>query len=403
VLVLIYESIIIGAGPAGLFAGNILKKDFIILEKNDVPGKKLLITGNGMCNITNALPKETFYKKYGDKKNYIKKILNIYSNDDLIKYFESEGIVLIKDKNNKIFPKSKKASDILEVLTRNISDKIIYSSPVKRIMKENDVYLVMTENKIYKAKNIILSTGGKSFPHTGSTGDGYMLASDHNIVIPKPALDSLKMKNFDLKNYSGISFPSASLSLLRNNKKIFSDTGSLLITHTGFSGPLILHSSRYFENGDILEICFVRTDNTEKTYENFYNFYNRNNKKLKDFYNEFSLPSRLFEFFCSENSVNPNSFFTNIPKKTYASFLSSFIKRPYKITDYGNWNTAMVTSGGINLKDINVNTMESKNKEGFYFAGEVIDIDGNTGGYNLQFAFSSAYIAASAINKKSGF
>ncbi|TGG88643.1 NAD(P)/FAD-dependent oxidoreductase [Geotoga petraea] len=394
---MIYDLIVIGTGPAGLFAAaNIKNKKVLILEKNKEIGKKLLVSGTGQCNLTHDGKIYEFFDKYGDKKNYMKKILKRFTNDEAINFFEERGLEFIKDKNGKYFPKSLKAKDVLNILIDEISKKgheIKTDSKVVKIAK-GDNFRVFTKEEEYNSKAVLITTGGKSYPRLGTSGDGYKFAEyfGHSVVRPKPALTPVKIKNFNLQVLSGTSFKEAKVKI---KGKDVENTDDLLITHLGFSGPAIIDFSRYIDNNDVLQVSFLNFKNKEVFREDFWS-------KLKKYQNEtifsvlkkYDLTKKFILKMLNDLSISEKSFCGNINKDNRNNIVDYLIDHEYYVDELFGYDQAMVTAGGIDLKEIDVKTMMSKKVDGLFFAGEVLDVDGNTGGYNIQFALTTGKIVS---------
>jgi hypothetical protein len=394
-----YDIIIIGSGPSGLFASaNIKNKKILLLEKNEILGKKLLVSGSGQCNLTHSGDIKDFFNHYGQKKNYVKKILLRFSNVDLIKYFNQRGLDFIVDENGKYFPKSLKSKDLMNVLIDEIYNnnvEIMLSKKVTKISKEKDFSVYCGEKK-YIAKNVVIATGGKSYPVLGTTGDGYEFAETlgHKIISTKPSLTSLNIENFNYKELAGTSFKNAKISI--SNK--LSNIGDLLITHKGFSGPCVLDFSRYIYDGDIIYISFLNLIK-EKFSNILYNKLLENPKK--DIFNilkDFDFTKKFLYFILNELKINYKELACNLNKKDRNAIVDYFIEKPFKVSTVNGFDSAMVTSGGIDTFEIDSKTMQSKLVEGLFFCGEIIDVDGDTGGYNIQFAFSTAKIISDFFN-----
>jgi hypothetical protein len=389
--------IVIGTGPAGLFAAaNIKNKKVLILEKNKEIGKKLLVSGTGQCNLTHDGKIYEFFDKYGDKKNYMKKILKRFTNDEAINFFEEKGLEFIKDKNGKYFPKSLKAKDVLNILIDEISKnghEIKTDSKVVKIAK-GDNFRVFTKEEEYNSKAVLIATGGKSYPRLGTSGDGYKFAEyfGHSVVRPKPALTPVKIKNFNLQVLSGTSFKEAKVKI---KGKDVENTDDLLITHLGFSGPAIIDFSRYIDDNDVLQVSFLNFKNKEVFREDFWS-------KLKKYQNEtifsvlkkYDLTKKFILKMLNDLSISEKSFCGNINKDNRNNIVDYLIDHEYYVDELFGYDQAMVTAGGIDLKEIDVKTMMSKKVDGLFFAGEVLDVDGNTGGYNLQFALTTGKIVS---------
>ncbi|WP_129410040.1 NAD(P)/FAD-dependent oxidoreductase [Marinitoga lauensis] len=398
-----YDVIILGGGPSGLFcASNIKNKKVLLLEKNEKFGKKLLVSGGGKCNFTNNDNLKDLITHYGNKKNFVKKALYNYSNIDLLKDIDFEYTIT---EEGKIFPKSMKSFTVLNWLLKNIEKKknIIIKTGINilDIKKDNnkEPFIIKTQNAIIKTKILILATGGKSFPALGTKGDGYNFAKKfgHNIIHPKPALTPLIIKDFNLIDLAGTSMI---VTLKTNNNMKFE--GNLLFTHKGFSGPVVLNASRYLNNGDIIKLSFVPFRDEEEFRNDFFNVLNKNKNELlyETLRKRYKLTKRFISIMFHNLEINNKLKCNALPKKVRNKIINYLYNHTYVIEKLGDFNVAMVTKGGIDTKEINSKTMESKLVKNLYFIGEIIDVDGDTGGYNIQWAFSSAKAAADDISKK---
>ncbi|MBM7559981.1 NAD(P)/FAD-dependent oxidoreductase [Marinitoga litoralis] len=392
-----YDVIIIGAGPAGLFcSSNIKNKKVLILEKNEKPGKKILVAGGGKCNFTNNDSINELYLHYGDKKNFVKKALYKYSNKDLL---NEVGFEYIITDEGKVFPKNMNSKTVLnwllEINNKN-NVEIKYNIKIQNIEKK-DKFIINTNKGEYISKFLIIATGGKSYPMLGSTGDGYNIAKKfgHNIIKPKPALTPVIIKDYPFVDLSGNSMN----VLIRKNKQIFK--GNMLFTHKGFSGPVILNSSRYFNYGDLIKISFVNFDNEENFRNDFFELINNNkNSLLNEVLKKYNITKRFIAIMFKRLNLNNTIKCNNISKNERNKIINYLYNQEFIIEKVGDFNVSMVTSGGVDTKEIDSKTMESKLIENLYFIGEVLDVDGETGGYNIQWAFSSAKVASDSINSK---
>ena len=404
---MIYDVIIIGAGPAGLFAAaNIKNKKVLIIEKNKTAGKKLLLSGAGQCNYTNNCEINEFLTKYGDKGRFIKTAFYNFNNQNTIDFFKEKGLSSTIREDNKVFPSSFKSADVLNLLidcTKHV--EMIFNTSVEKVSYDEvkKFYYIKTKGESYACHNLIISTGGKSYPNTGSTGDGYRFAESlgHSIVEPKPALTPVYVENYQFNELSGISFESIKISLFKNNKKTKEFTGDLLFTHVNISGPVIINNSRYMEAGDILKINFTSFINEDEFRIYFENLISSSKTNIKTALKELNLPKRLIEKVLQLCSVDENLSCSQLNKNSRKNLMELLSAYPMEIRNLGDYNIAMVTKGGVSTREINQKTMESKKIPRLYFAGEVVDYDGDTGGFNIQGAFSTAKLVADQVNKNS--
>ncbi len=305
--------------------------------------------------------------------------------------------------NGKVFPEDRKATSILKALNHYNHEnnvKIAVDEGVESIKKNETHFKVETRKQVYSATQVIIACGGKSYPNLGTTGDGYNLAKalGHGIVDPKPALAPIYNKSFELLDLSGMTFKEINLSLWRGQKKIKDFHGDLLITHKGLSGPVILDHSREFEIGDRLCINFVRFRNEadfKSGFEKSLVSHKRSSiKRMLDFYD---VPRRLIDRILKLTDTKPELKCAELPKNNRKAIIKALIAFPFEIEEVGDYNVAMATHGGVSTKEVNSKSYESRKVENLFFAGEVLDVDGNTGGFNIQFAFSSAYMASEAM------
>ncbi len=397
------DVLIIGAGPAGLFAAIHCKGGkVIVLEKNATPGKKLLISGTGRCNLTHDCKLSNFFSHYGHNQRFLKTALHSFTNTDLLRFFEDHGMETVVDKNGKVFPASQKAADVLQVLV-NVCSKnnieISCNQHVAEINKTEDGFEVKTNTAIFSARFLVITTGGMSYPATGSTGDGYHFAKQlgHSVVPPKPSLSPVFIRDYGMASISGVSVQDKMIYLYRGNKKISEHRGDIGFTHKGLSGPGILDFSRHILSGDMLKINFI-----DLNMDNFRNELIRASEKegktaIQTYLRKFDLPRSLVLIILQSIQVEPETRLADIKKNQRIQLVSTLCEFPFMVEKVGGFNTAMVTAGGVSLDEVNSKTMESKLVPGLYFAGEVIDIDGDTGGYNLQAAFSTAYVVGKEL------
>ncbi|WP_034601468.1 NAD(P)/FAD-dependent oxidoreductase [Clostridiisalibacter paucivorans] len=402
-----YDVIIIGSGPAGLFTAINCDDSnrVIVLEKNNVAGKKLLLSGAGQCNITHEGNVEDFVKHYGEHGRFLKNALYRFNNNDLLDFFRKRKLEFISNDEGKVFPNTLKASDVLDILIKECNKRgveINYNFCVTDISynEEDKIFNVKSKGKKYKSSNLVIATGGNSYSYTGSTGDGYTLASKlgHRIEEPLPALTPLYIKDYPFGDLSGISFEDIPIYLWRNNKKIKETMGDILLTHKHISGPGILNFSRYVNPNDVIKINFIGQKNIEGFRKEFIKDIQSNGKLLiKTLLKNYSIPKRFIDEILKIIGIDEKITCANLNKKLRNRLVMMLTEYPMTVERLGEFNMAMVTKGGVSIREINTKTMESKIVDGLYFVGEVIDIDGDTGGYNIQAAFSTAFVAGNTI------
>ena len=405
-----YHTIIIGAGPAGLFAAQELGKQnqkILVLEKNQEAGRKLLISGGAQCNFTHSGEVTDFFDRYGEHGKFIKKALLTFTNEDTIRFFEKEGVATYtREETNKVFPKSHKSSDIRAALLQACKKHnvlIRYNQKVNMLKVYDGIFTLETENgERYFSDHVVIATGGKSFPNLGSTGDGYTLASGlgHSIVEPRPALTYVTTHEREFCELSGISFKTLQITLWHQHKKITERIGSLLFTHKGLSGPVILDATRWLAPGDQITVNYLYPLTFEDVRQRFAEeIPKRGKESILNYLKQYNLPKSFCEVICKMSGISTERSCARLSKKEREDLVSKLTKCEFNISGTGGMNSAMVTAGGIALKEVNPTTLESRKQKGLYFAGEVLDIDGDTGGYNIQAAFSMGYLCATSITK----
>ncbi len=427
--------IVVGAGPAGLFAAiriaerlRAIQKpselELLVLERCPKPARKLLITGSGQCNITQAGDIADFFGHYGggakpeSAARFLKSALLEFTNADLLAWFQTRGIEFETEEGGKIFPKSRKASSILEILLAEAGRQGIQIETGRRVLgveRRGGCFAVRAEPvagstgtaatglESYEASRLLIATGGASYPSTGSSGDGYALAAwlGHRIVAPRPALAPLVIKDFPLGGLAGLSFHGAGLAIGRKGGRKIEREGDLLITHQGFSGPLVLDASRFVEAGDTVEIRFLDCG--------IDTFRDRLDKALKanpqrlvrTILTEIGSAKSMAERFCQLAGIGEEDKAADLARPKREALCRLACAQPFEVENLGSFDAAMVTAGGVDLSEVNAKTMESRIVPGLYFAGELLDLDGDTGGYNLQAAFSTGNLAATAIAARS--
>ena len=411
------KTIIIGGGPAGILAAISAanKGDNVtILEKMEQIGKKIRITGKGRCNITNSADMSEFMKNIPGNARFLYSAFNNFTNQDIINLLNNENVETKVERGGRVFPKSDKANDVLKALTKileKLKVEILTNSEVVKInVKENRVESVVLKNKsVIKADKIILATGGKSYPITGSTGDGYKIAENlgHTIITPKPALVPLTCTKEDLKvckDLQGLTLKNVAIKVKANEKTIYEDFGEMLFTHLGISGPIVLSSSsiisRYKNYSELLKENKIKIDidlkpalDEEKLELRIMRDFEENkNKQYKNSLDKL-LPQKLIPIIVEKSGINPEKKVNEITKVERKKLVNTLKQLTLIVDGFRPIEEAIVTAGGINIKEINPKTMESKIIQGLYFAGEIIDVDALTGGFNLQIAYSTGYTA----------
>lgn len=409
--------IVIGGGPAGMMAaissaenGN----EVILIEKMQTLGRKLLITGKGRCNITSSLDMEEFIKNTPGNGMFLYSSFRNYTNKDIINFLKEQGLEVKEERGNRVFPITDKSQDVLKCFTKKLKQfnvKILLNTKVDEIIvdESNNVKAVKCNNEIISANKIILATGGKSYPLTGSTGDGYEMVKKlgHTITKIKPSLVPLETYE-NTKELQGLSLKNIEINLIdkTKNKVIYNDFGEMIFTHFGVSGPVILSGSAHlvrYKNIDnlmqnkklVLEIDFKPALSEEQLDSRILrDFSAEKNKAFKNSLDKL-LPQKLIPVIIKLSEIDENKQVNSITKEERLALVRLLKCFEVHIKNFRKIEDAIITSGGINIKEINPKTMESKIVSGLFFAGEVIDVDCYTGGFNLQVAYSTGYVAGS--------
>ena len=412
--------IVIGGGPAGMMAAITAKEnknDVLIIEKNNQLGKKLLITGKGRCNITSSLEMEDFIKNTPGNGMFLYSAYQQYTNKDIIQFLKQQGLDVKEERGNRIFPVTDKSMDVLKCFTKKIKEldiDIKYNTKDEEILTEmidgeTVVIGIKTDKEKIKANKVILATGGKSYPLTGSTGDGYRLAEKlgHSIIPIRPSLVPLEVYDkAECKEVQGLSLRNVGIKLMdiEKNKQIYEDFGEMLFTHFGVSGPTILSASAHlvrYKNIDrlfhekkiVLKIDLKPALDEKKLNDRILrDFEEVKNKQFKNSLDKL-LPQKLIPVIIRRSKISPNKQVNEITRKEREELIKQIKDFEIIIKGFRPIEEAIITSGGINIKEINPKTMESKKVKGLYFAGEIIDVDSYTGGFNLQIAYSTGYVA----------
>lgn len=397
---------VIGGGPAGVIcAGEATKKgnEVFLFEKNNRLLKKLLITGKGRCNITNSSDISDFFDNIPVNKEFLYSAFYTFTNEDIIKLLENEGLKTKNERGNRVFPVSDKASDVADALERYLrktNAKISLNAEVKNIEKKNEKFILTINKKEWEFDKVVIATGGLSYPVTGSTGDGYKFSEKlgHKITDLTPGLVPLTAKEEFCKEITGLSLRNVAVKLKSNNKVIFEDFGEMMFTPYGVTGPLVISASSHLNKKNIDNENFLYIDLKpalsekqldDRILRDFKEFLN------KDFANSLNklLPKSIISVIIDRSGIDPHKKCNSVTKEERRRLVE--VLKNFKLTVTGKRpiKEAIITSGGVCVKQINPSTMESKLIPGLYFCGEVIDTDAYTGGYNLQIAYSTGYLA----------
>lgn len=400
--------IVIGAGPAGIMAAIHASKkhNVILLDGNDRIGKKLFITGKGRCNVTNAKDISEFFDYIPGNPHFLYSALYSYTNEDTINFFENAGIKLKTERGGRIFPMSDKSSDIIKGLSIGLKEanvQVKLNSKVTNIIYNNDKITGVEINNTTKLNgdHFILATGGASYPLTGSRGEGQKFAKSlgHTIIDLKPSLVPIELNEPWLKELMGLSLKNISLSILKNNKVVYKNQGEMMFTNYGMSGPLVLSGSRYVKNDGNYEVSLdlkpaLNESELDKRLQK--DFLKYQNKEFKNSLDDL-LPQKMIPLIIKLSNIPENKKVNVITKEERKKLVYLLKNLKAKIKGLRPIEEAIVTAGGINTLEIDPSTMKSKIISNLSFAGEVIDVDAFTGGYNVQIALSTGYIAGSSI------
>lgn len=417
--------VIIGGGPAGMLSAisaGTNKNDVTILEKMNMLGRKLLITGKGRCNITSSISIDEFIKNVPGNGKFLYSCLNNFTNEDILNILKEEGLQTKVERGNRVFPITDKSQDVLQALLNRLKKlkvKIEVGANVKEILTEQDIvsgvkYIQGGKEKILKADKVILATGGKSYSATGSTGDGYELAKKvgHTVTEIKPSLVPISTKGKDLeicRRMQGLSLKNVAIKIkdAKNNKIIYEDFGEMIFTHFGVSGPVILsgsaHLLRYkkedIRQGNIKLIIDLKPAlDVQKLDDRILRDFSLEKNKIFKNSLDNLLPQKMISTVIELSGIDQNKKVNEITREERVRLVQLLKNFEITLHDFRPIEEAIITAGGISIKEINPKTMESKLIKGLYFAGKIIDVDAYTGGFNLQIAYSTGYTAGGATN-----
>ena len=401
-------TVVVGAGAAGLMAVGTAAgrgKKVILVEKNDRVGKKLLITGKGRCNITNTADIEDLINNIPGNGNFLYSTFYTFNNWDIINFFEERGLKLKTERGGRVFPESDRAKDVVDTLKdyalKNGVD-LKLNSPVEKIAVDNSCVkgVILKSGEEIQCSSVVLATGGCSYPGTGSTGDGYKIAREcgHTVVDLKPSLVPLNTKEEWVFQMQGLSLKNVAVVFKDSKgKKIYSDFGEMLFTHFGVSGPVVLSASRhllpYNYKNITMSIDLKPALTMEKLDDRVIRDFEKNSRKqFKNSLNDL-LPQKMIPVVIKLSGINPEKFVNQITKEERHTLINILKSMTLTIDGSRPISEAIITAGGVKTDEINPATMESKIVKGLFFAGEIIDTDGYTGGFNLTIAFSTGYTA----------
>lgn len=397
--------VVIGGGPAGMMAAYAAASngnEVTLIEKNEKLGKKLYITGKGRCNLTNNVSKEDFLQNVVTNAKFLYGAINCFAPEDTVSFFEDRDCRLKTERGNRVFPESDKASDITKTFVKELEKdrvRIELNTTVKSIMvQDGSVSGVKTDNETILCNSVVLCTGGASYPLTGSTGDGYVFAKDvgHTVITPKPSLVGIELKGEDFLSMQGLSLKNVSIKVCVNDRVVYEDFGEMLFTHFGVSGPIILSASCILNKFDLSKarICIdLKPALTEKTLDDrLIREFSASNKTIATTMRSL-LPQSLIFTCLKRVKINKDKRCSEITREDRSRVAKTLKSLDFDISRLRPLDEAIVTSGGISVKEIDPKTMESKLVKGLFFAGEVIDVDAFTGGFNIQIAMSTGFLA----------
>lgn len=416
--------IVIGGGAAGMYAAYQAANcghEVVLLEQNEKLGKKIYITGKGRCNLTNASDMETIFANVMSNRKFLYSAFYACDNESVISFFEQHGLKTKIERGNRVFPVSDHSSDVIATLHKALKEKnveihlhtkvssvltepIQADSEVESKQKAKVIGVSLVNGTKMCADSVIVATGGVSYPSTGATGDGYAFASEtgHHLVTAVPSLVPLNIKDEWCKELQGLSLRNIRIRICKEKKTLYDDFGELLFTHFGVSGPVILSASSAIKpkmwNENLMLYIDLKPaldiDQLDKRILN--DFDEQKNKQFKNALNQL-FPAKLIPVMVELSNIDPEKKVNEISKEERRSFAELIKKLPLSIIGTRGWNEAIITRGGVSVKDIDPSTMESKIISDLYFCGEVLDLDAMTGGYNLQIAWSTGYLAGISV------
>lgn len=402
------QIVIIGGGAAGMIAayGAAINGATVhLIEKNEKLGKKLFITGKGRCNVTNACEPEDFFTQITTNHKFMYSSFYTFSNSDVMSLLENNGCRLKVERGNRVFPESDHSSDVIRCL-----EQLLHQNHVQIHLRTNATEVIVTKGQVTGVRTskgetipcskVLVATGGLSYPTTGSTGDGYQIArkNNHQVTPLSPSLVPLNVSEDYVKRLQGISLKNVGFRIFDQNKMIFDDFGELLFTHFGISGPLVLRASSRVNarlqkgslHGEIDLKPALSFEQLEKRVIREFEY--QHNKQFKNAISSFFLNKMVPEIILL-SEIDPEKKVNEITKEERERFIHLMKAFPFTITCLRGYNEAVITRGGVSVKEIHPSTLESKLVKGLFFAGEVIDLDAVTGGFNLQIAWSTGYLA----------
>ena len=420
--------IVVGGGASGMMAAALLAQhgpEVHLYEKNEKLGKKLYITGKGRCNLTNNCEVQELLGHVVSNPRFLYSAFYSFTAQDAMAFFEKEGLALKTERGNRVFPASDKSSDVIRTLERVLKRENVHihlntevkelafeeisdtGETGKNVPKKRVTGIVTSRDGFIPADAVIIASGGLSYPSTGSTGDGYRFAegSGHRLVSCEPSLVPLLTKEDYIPELQGLSLKNTGLVIKTGNKTVYSDFGEMMFTHNGVTGPMILSASaavgKYLKKGELSAFLDLKPalDPEKLDARILREFEAAPNKQFRNVIGNL-FPSSLTPVIIRLSGIYPEKRIHEITREERLSLVKLIKAFPFTITGKGDFKEAVITQGGVSVKDVNPKTMESKIVSGLYFTGEVLDLDAETGGYNLQIAWSTAYLAAKSLDEK---
>lgn len=407
--------LIVGGGAAGMLAGiaAAMKGSTVhIFEKNEKLGKKVYITGKGRCNVTNACDTEDLLRNVVSNGKFLYSSFYGFTNFQMMELLEKEGCPLKTERGNRVFPVSDKSSDVIKALTGrllSLGAKIHYRTEVQKLLIEGGkaLGLILKEGKTVRGDSVIVACGGLSYPATGSTGDGYELArqAGHRVTSLSPALVPFVVEEPAVKELQGLSLRNVEATVLQGKKTVYKEFGEMLFTHYGVSGPVLLSASSYavkeLKKGPLTLSIDLKPALSEEQLDArlLRDFEAEKNKQFKNSLNHL-YPSKLVPVMVDRSGISPDKKVSEITRQERQAIIRATKEFTLTLTGLRGFNEAIITQGGISVKEVNPATMESKLLSGLYFAGEVLDLDAVTGGFNLQIAWSTGWAAGNAAGEE---
>ena len=406
------KCIVVGGGAAGMIAAYSAAKhghQVTLIEKNEKLGKKVFITGKGRCNVTNACEVEDLFKNVITNPKFLYASFYTFDNQAIVDLLHDYGCQTKVERGDRVFPVSDHSSDVIAALTRALKDvgvKISFYTKAKELVVEDNVVkgVKLATDEVLRADAVIVCTGGVSYQTTGSTGDGYRFAKDLDIEVvePKPALVPLVCKEEWCADLMGLSLRNVEVTIKDGKKKVFQEFGEMLFTHFGITGPLILSASshyvkKYYDEEMPITIDLKPALTVEQLDKRVLRDFEANiNRQFKNAIGDL-FPSKLVPVMVELSQIDPDKKVNEISREERLQFVNLIKNLPLTVTGTRSFTEAIITQGGIKVKEINPSTMESKKVSGLFFAGEVLDLDAVTGGFNLQIAWSTGYLAGISV------